>query len=318
MHERSGIQYWSDRMGVNMETSIGRLKLKNPIMTASGTFGYGLKFHKMFDISKLGAICTKGLSLKPREGNPMPRICETPAGMLNSIGLENIGIEKFRDETLPKLAETGATVIVNFFGESEDEYVEAAKTFDGMDGVHGLEMNVSCPNVSKGGIQFGTDIKVLEKLTLAVRKATSLPLIVKLSPNVGDIKPFAVAVENGGADAISAINTLLGMSIDIKTGRPKLARVFGGLSGPAIKPVAVRMVYECAKSVKIPIIGIGGITSVEDVVEFLLAGASAVQVGTFNFVDPESSNRFVAELEKYCIDNRIDVLNDIIGKVKIG
>ncbi|MDH5541443.1 MAG: dihydroorotate dehydrogenase [Nitrospinota bacterium] len=305
-------------MGVNMETSIGRLKLKNPIMTASGTFGYGLKFHKMFDISTLGAICTKGLSLKPREGNPMPRICETPAGMLNSIGLENIGIEKFRDETLPKLAGTGATVIVNFFGESEDEYVETAKTLDGMDGVHGLEMNVSCPNVSKGGIQFGTDIKVLEKLTLAVRKATSLPLIVKLSPNVGDIKPFAVAVENGGADAISAINTLLGMSIDIKTGRPKLARVFGGLSGPAIKPVAVRMVYECANSVKIPIIGIGGITSVEDVVEFLLAGASAVQVGTFNFVDPESSNRFVAELEKYCTDNRIDGLNDIIGKVKIG
>lgn len=318
MHERSSIQYWSDRMGVNMETSIGRLKLKNPIMTASGTFGYGLKFHKMFDISTLGAICTKGLSLKPREGNPMPRICETPAGMLNSIGLENIGIEKFRDETLPKLAGTGATVIVNFFGESEDEYVETAKTLDGMDGVHGLEMNVSCPNVSKGGIQFGTDIKVLEKLTLAVRKATSLPLIVKLSPNVGDIKPFAVAVENGGADAISAINTLLGMSIDIKTGRPKLARVFGGLSGPAIKPVAVRMVYECANSVKIPIIGIGGITSVEDVVEFLLAGASAVQVGTFNFVDPESSNRFVAELEKYCTDNRIDGLNDIIGKVKIG
>jgi len=304
-------------MGVNTTVSIGSLKLKNPIMTASGTFGYGLKFNKMFDISKLGGICTKGLSLKPRTGNPMPRICETPAGMLNSIGLENIGLDSFRDETLPKLRKTGATVIVNFFGESEEEYVEAAQKFSEMEGVHGLEMNVSCPNVKKGGLQFGTDVSVLEKLTSAVRKVTNLPLIVKLSPNSGDIKPFALAVENGGADAISAINTLLGMSIDIKTRKPKLARVVGGLSGPAIRPVAVRMVYECARTVKIPVIGIGGITSVEDVVEFLLAGASAVQVGTFNFVEPESSYNFVKELEKYCADNEIADLSELIGKVKI-
>lgn len=300
-------------MGLNTGVAIGSLKLKNRVLTASGTFGYGLKFGGKMDISKIGAIITKGLSVEPSEGNPMPRICETTAGMLNSIGLQNIGLERFEKDMIPKLRKTGATVIVNFYGDSENGYVEAAKLLDRMEGVHALEMNVSCPNVEKGGIQFGTDPEVLEKLTASVRKATSLPLIVKLSPNVTDIKPFAKGVENGGADAISAINTLLGMAIDIKTKKPKLARIKGGLSGPAIKPVALRMVYECAETVKIPIIGIGGITTVEDVVEFLLAGACAVQVGTFNFVEPSASERLASELEDYCIQNSISDVGDLVG-----
>lgn len=303
-------------MGLSTGFTIGPLKLKNRIMTASGTFGYGLKFGGKMDISKIGAIVTKGLSVEPSEGNPMPRICETAAGMLNSIGLQNIGLEKFERDIIPKLKKTGAAVIVNFFGESQSGYVEAARILDRIEGVHGLEMNVSCPNVERGGIQFGTDPEVLEKLTASVRKATSLPLIVKLSPNVTDIKPFAKGVENAGADGVSAINTLLGMAIDIKTGKPKLARITGGLSGPAIKPVALRMVYECAKTVKIPVIGIGGISSVDDVVEFLLAGADAVQVGTFNFVEPGCSERIASELEEYCRQNSISDVGELVGGMK--
>jgi len=303
-------------MGINTGITIGSLKLKNRVMTASGTFGYGLRFNGKMDISKIGALVTKGLSVEPSEGNPMPRICETTAGMLNSIGLQNIGLKKFEKDMIPKLKETGATVIVNFYGNSESGYVEAARMLDRMEGVHALEMNVSCPNVEKGGIQFGTDPDVLEKLTASVRKVTTLPLIVKLSPNVTDIRPFAKGVENAGADAISAINTLLGMAIDIKNRKPKLARIKGGLSGPAIKPVALRIVYECAQTVKIPIIGIGGITTVEDVVEFLIAGASAVQIGTFNFVEPAASERIAGELESYCVENSIDDIGELVGSLK--
>lgn len=301
----------------DLNVPIGGLELKNPILSASGTFGYGLEFSEMMDIKKMGAFCTKGLSLKPRPGNQMPRICETPCGMINSIGLENVGIDAFELEKLPKIRLTGATVIANFFGDTEADYVEAARRLAMMEGVHALEMNVSCPNVDKGGIEFGGDPAFLEKLTAAVKKACGAkPLIVKLSPNVADIRPFAAAVENGGGDAISAINTLKGMSIDVKTRRPKIKRVFGGLSGPAIKPVALKMVYECVKTVKIPVIGIGGIASLEDALEFLIAGASAVQVGTMNFVEPAICARLVEELDAYCKRDNIARITDLIGTLQ--
>lgn len=301
----------------NLNVRIGALELKNPIISASGTFGYGLEFADMMDIKKIGAFCTKGLSLKPRAGNQMPRICETPCGMINSIGLENVGIDAFETEKLPRIRLTGATVIANFFGDTEADYVEAARRLAAMEGVNALEMNVSCPNVDKGGIEFGGDPAFLEKLTATVKKVCAgKPLIVKLSPNVADIRPFAAAVENGGGDAISAINTLKGMGIDVKTRRPKIKRVFGGLSGPAIKPVALKMVYECVKTVKIPVIGIGGIGSLDDALEFLIAGASAVQVGTMNFVEPAICLRLVEELNAYCDGENIARVTDLIGTLR--
>ena len=301
----------------DLKVRIGALELKNPILAASGTFGYGLEFAAMMDIKKIGAFCTKGLSLKPRAGNQMPRICETPCGMINSIGLENVGIDAFEAEKLPQIRQTGAAVIANFFGDTEADYAEAARRLAAMEGVHALEMNVSCPNVDKGGIEFGGDPAFLERLTAAVKKACPhKPLIVKLSPNVADIRPFAAAVENGGGDAISAINTLKGMSIDVKTRRPKIKRVFGGLSGPAIKPVALKMVYECVKTVKIPVIGIGGIGSLDDALEFLIAGASAVQVGTMNFVEPGICQRLAEELNDYCDRENIARVTDLIGTLK--
>lgn len=303
-------------MAVKLETKIGSLILKNPIMTASGTFGYGLEFADKVNLSDIGAIVTKGLSLKPRKGNPMPRICETPAGMLNSIGLENVGLENFENEKLPELRKAGATVIANFFGETPDEYVEAARILNGMDGVHALEMNVSCPNVEKGGIQFGSDEVTLGKLTALVKKAVSKTLIVKLSPNVTDITLFARAVQDNGGDAISAINTLRGMSVDVDTGMPRLKKITGGLSGPAIKPVALRMAYECAKAVDIPVIGVGGITSVEDMLEFLIVGASGVQVGTFNFIEPGISGYLAKGLADYCEKNGIKDIKEIVGSLK--
>lgn len=301
----------------DLRVRIGALELKNPILSASGTFGYGLEFADMMDIKKMGAFCTKGLSLKPRAGNQMPRICETPCGMINSIGLENVGVDAFEAEKLPKIRQTGATVIANFFGDTEADYAEAARRLAAMDGVHALEMNVSCPNVDKGGIEFGGDPAFLEKLTGAVKKVCGKkPLIVKLSPNVADIRPFASAVENGGGDAISAINTLKGMAIDVKTRRPKIRRVFGGLSGPAIKPVALKMVYECVKTVKIPVIGIGGIASLDDALEFLIAGASAVQVGTMNFVEPSICQRLAEELDAWCDREKIIRVTDLIGTLQ--
>ncbi len=301
----------------DLKVRIGTLELKNPILSASGTFGYGLEFADMMDLTKMGAFCTKGLSLKPRPGNQMPRICETPCGMINSIGLENVGIDAFEKEKLPKIRQTGATVIANFFGDTEADYVEAARRLAAMDGVHALEMNVSCPNVDKGGIEFGGDPVFLEKLVTAVKKVCAAKLlIVKLSPNVSDIRPFAMAVENGGGDAISAINTLKGMSIDVKTRRPRIKRVFGGLSGPAIKPVALKMVYECVKTVKIPVIGIGGIGSLDDALEFLIAGATAIQVGTMNFVEPSICQRLAEELNARCDRENIARVTDLIGTLK--
>lgn len=297
----------------DLSVSIGTLTLKNPVIAASGTFGYGLEFADKLDLRAIGGFCTKGLSLKKRAGNNMPRICETPAGMINSIGLENVGIDAFESDKLPALRETGAVVIANFFGDTEAEYVKAARRLNGMDGVRALEMNVSCPNVDKGGIEFGSDPAFLERLTSSVRKAGAKPLIVKLSPNVADIKPFARAAENGGADAISAINTLKGMSIDVKTRRPKVHRGFGGLSGPAIKPVALKMAHDCAVAVKIPVIGIGGIASAEDALEFFIAGARAVQVGTMNFVEPGICLRIAEELGAWCDREGVAALREITG-----
>lgn len=247
-----------EKVTLNLEVNIGKLRLKNPVMTASGTFGYGEEYSEFLDLNCLGAVVVKGLSLKPREGNPPPRIVETAAGMLNSIGLQNIGIERFIKEKVPFLKKFHTPVIVNFFGDSIDEYAEAAAVLDSVDGIHGLEMNISCPNKQAGWAVFGTDPGVTCEVVTAVRKKTSLPLIVKLSPNVTDISLMARVAEDSGADALSLINTLTGMAIDIKTRRPRLANIRGGLSGPAIKPVAVRMVYDVYKAVRIPLIGMGG------------------------------------------------------------
>jgi dihydroorotate dehydrogenase (NAD+) catalytic subunit len=253
---------------MNLEVFIGKLKLQNPVMTASGTFGYGGEYAEFVDLNRLGAVVVKGLSLKPKEGNPTPRIVETPSGMLNSIGLQNIGVGSFIKDKMPFLRQFSTKVIVNFFGDTIDEYVEAAERLSCIDGVHGLEMNISCPNKQAGWSIFGTDPKVTRDVVTAVRKKTGLPLIVKLSPNVTDIAMMAKVAEDAGADAVSVINTLTGMAIDIQTRKPKLANIRGGLSGPAIKPVAVRMVYEVKKAVKIPIVGLGGIMNADDAIEY--------------------------------------------------
>jgi len=298
---------------INLKVSIGKLKLKNPVMTASGTFGYGREYSEFFDISRLGAVVVKGLSLKPRQGNPPPRIVETASGMLNSIGLQNIGIDSFIDNELPFLKKIKTPVIVNFFGDSIAEYKEAAAKLGATKGIHALEMNISCPNKKAGWSIFGTDPKVTSKVVKAVRKATDLPLIVKLSPNVTDIGLMAKTAEDAGADALSAINTLTGMAIDIRTRKPKLANIIGGLSGPAIKPVALKMVWECYKSVKIPIIGMGGITTAEDAIEFILAGASAIAVGTGNFINPAITMEILEGIASFMEEEGISSLKQIIG-----
>jgi dihydroorotate dehydrogenase (NAD+) catalytic subunit len=301
---------------MDLSVDIGRLKLKNPVMTASGTFGYGDEFADYFDIARLGAVVVKGLSLKPKQGNPPPRIVETPSGMLNAIGLQNIGIDEFLSKKLPFLRQHDTAVIVNFFGDSTDEYVEAAERLNSVEGVHALEMNISCPNKEAGWSVFGTDPKVTSQVVGAVRKATGLPLIVKLSPNVTDIAYMAKVAEEAGADALSLINTITGMAIDIRTRQPKLANRTGGLSGPAIKPVAVRMVWECHNAVKIPIIGMGGIVSAEDAIEFIIAGASAVAVGTGNFVTPLATMNVLEGIEKFMSDEGIKSVRDLTGTLK--
>lgn len=298
---------------MNFSVNIGKLKLKNPVMPASGTFGYGEEYAEFIDLNSLGAVVVKGLSLLPREGNPPPRIVETPAGMLNAIGLQNIGIENFIKDKLPFLRQFQIPVIANFFGDSIDEFVEAAKRFNGVEGVHGLEMNISCPNKEAGWIAFSTDPEVTFKVVSSVRKVSDLPLIVKLSPNVTDISQIARMAEDGGANAISLINTLTGMSVDIKTRRPKLANITGGLSGPAVKPVGVRMVWEVFKAVKIPIIGMGGIMDGEDAVEYILAGATAVAVGTSNFINPTATIDVIAGIKKYMSEQGVSDISDLIG-----
>jgi dihydroorotate dehydrogenase (NAD+) catalytic subunit len=288
------------------------IEFKNPVLAASGTFGYGLEFAEYCDISSPGGICVKGLSLNPHDGNPMPRIRETASGMLNAIGLQNIGIDAFLSDKLPELRQYGTRIIANFWGSTVDDYAAAAKRLD-ESAVDMLEMNISCPNIKEGGISFSATPESAARVTSAVRRAVkNKPLIVKLSPNVTDIKAYGAACENAGADCLSAINTLLAMAIDVKTRRPFLANITGGLSGPAIKPVAVRMVYELYKTVKIPIIGVGGIMNAEDVQEFFLAGASAVQVGSANFTEHNIIPTIIKELENRCADGNI---SDLTGGV---
>lgn len=299
---------------IDMSVAIGGLKLKNPVLTASGTFGYGVEFSDYFDVGLLGGIITKGLSLKPRRGNFSPRIFETPSGMLNAIGLENVGVDVFRDEYLPCIKKLGTAVIVNFFGESIEEYVEMASILDRLDGVDAMEVNISCPNVKKGGISFGKDPASAAAVTSSVRSKTSKTLIVKLSP-ASDVVSTARAVEKAGADAVSCINTIPGMAIDIETRKPRLANNTGGLSGPAIRPVAVKAIFDVAGAVEIPIIGVGGILTGGDAVEFAMAGASAVQVGTATFTNPAASLEILEGIEQYCRKHEIGAFKSLIRSV---
>ena len=301
----------------DLSVEIAGIKMRNPVMTASGTFGYGEEFSPYLDLESLGAIVTKGLSLVPRAGNPMPRIIETPGGMLNAIGLQNVGIDAFIEKKIPFLKKVNTPVIVNFFGNTIDEYAELAGRLDAVSEVAAVEINISCPNVKHGGIAFGVEPQAAFEVVKAVREMTIKPLIVKLSPNVTDIVEMAQACADADADALSLINTLTGMAIDLNKRRPVLANITGGLSGPAIKPVALRMVWQVARAVKLPIIGIGGITSATDALEFLLAGATAVQVGTANFLSPGIAQKIVQDMERYLAENGIKDVKELIGALEI-
>ncbi|MFT5697632.1 MAG: dihydroorotate dehydrogenase (NAD+) catalytic subunit [Desulforhopalus sp.] len=302
----------------DMSVNIGSLKLENPVMTASGTFGYAREFENLMNLHRLGAVIVKGISLNPRPGNPPPRIFETACGMLNAIGLQNVGVDRFITEKMNYLAGLNVPVIVNILGDSVAEYEEITARLQGVPGVAGIEVNISCPNVKKGGVAFGTDPKMAATVTAAVKGKSRVPVMVKLSPNVSDIGMIALAVEEAGADSVSLINTLIGMAIDLKTKKPALANVIGGLSGPAIKPVALRMVYEVAKKVSIPVIGIGGIETAEDALEFLLAGATAVQVGTANFVNPRASEDVVNGMIDYAAREKLPSIRSIIGQLDLS
>ncbi|MCX8027769.1 MAG: dihydroorotate dehydrogenase [Thermodesulfovibrionales bacterium] len=302
---------------VNLSVNICGITLKNPVMTASGTFGYGEEYSEFVDLNKLGAIVVKGISLKPKEGNPTPRIYETPCGMLNAIGLQNVGVEEFISKKLPFLRQYDTPVIVNFFGDSIEEFVETANALNNADGVSALELNVSCPNKAAGWSNFGTDEVLMSKVIIAVRRVVTKPLIVKLSPNVSDIKRMSVISQECGADAISLINTITGMSIDIKKRRPVLANNTGGLSGPAIKPIAVRMVWEACQVVRIPVIGMGGIMTAQDAIEFFIVGARAVAIGTANFVNPRATLDVISGLESFLINEGIQDINSLIGTLKL-
>ena len=301
---------------VDLSCDLGVLKLKNPVMTASGTFGYGKEYHEYFDIAELGAVVVKGIRMEPSHGNPTPRIAETAGGMLNAIGLQGPGVEKFLhgEDYMPFLRSTGATVIVNIWGKTLEEYGEVAARLEAeSEGIAALEINISCPNVKHGGAAFGTDLKLASEVVSLVRKSTKLPLITKLSPNVGNIADFARAVEAAGSDMVSLINTFTGMAIDVETRRPRLANLTGGLSGPAVKPVAVRMVYDVSHAVKIPVIGMGGICNGLDAVEFMLAGASAVAVGTATFVDPMASVKVIDGIRDYMERHNISAVSELVG-----
>jgi dihydroorotate dehydrogenase (NAD+) catalytic subunit len=300
----------------DLAVRLGGLELPNPVMLASGTCGYGLEMAPHGDLSALGAVVVKGMSLQPSPGNPPPRIVETPSGMLNSIGLENVGLDVFLAEKLPKLRRLGARVVVNFYGSCVGDYRELAARLDGVEGVHALEMNISCPNVKLGGLQLGQDPREAHKAVKAVRRATRLPLLVKLTPNVTDIRVVARAAVEAGADALTLINTLQGMAIDVETRRPALARVVGGLSGPAIRPVAVRMVWQVRQALSVPIIGCGGVWTARDAIEFLLAGASAVQLGTVNFTHPGRWVEVIAGMREYLERHGIGRAGDLVGKLE--
>lgn len=297
----------------DLSFSIGRILFKNPVLTASGTFGYGSEFDDFFDIARLGGIIVKGITIEPREGNPYPRMAETPSGMLNTVGLQNKGIDYFERYVYPKLSLYNTNVIVNVNGNSVDDYVSLSERINRLDKIPAIELNISCPNVKAGGMLFGTDPVTARDVVKAVRQVYSKIMIVKLSPNVTDITVFARIAEEEGADSVSLINTLLGMAVDIKRMKPYLSTITGGLSGPAIKPVALRMVWQAAKAVKIPVIGIGGIMSADDAVQFLLAGASAIQVGTASFIDPCVSLTILEGIEEYLKNNGFSTIQEITG-----
>ena len=308
----------------NLKVDIGGLRMKNPIMAASGCFGYGYEYAEIIDVSRLGAIVTKGTSLRPRRGNPVPRIAHTPAGMLNAIGLQNDGLDSLISEKLPRMRELGTRIVVNIFGETPQEYAELAGRLDGTPGIDALELNISCPNTEAGGMVFGNDPSGTGEVVAAVRDRTHLPLIVKLSPNVTDITATARAAVDAGADALSLVNTLVGMAIDVRTRRPLLANMTGGLSGPAIKPVAVRMVWEVAQAMRpgapspirrVPIIGVGGIMCAADIAEFMIAGASAVAVGTANFASPRATVRMIDGLEAYLVEQGMSDVSELVGSL---
>jgi dihydroorotate dehydrogenase (NAD+) catalytic subunit len=297
----------------DLTVRIGKIVLKNPVIVSSGTFGFGEEFEGFFDLNCLGALIPKGISLKPMVGNPPPRIFETEGGILNSIGLQNPGLRDFINNKLPYYQDLKTHLIINFFGNTQKEYVELAKRFDDVAGVSGLEMNISCPNVKRGGIVFGTNPQMAYRLVQAVRKATALTLMVKLSPNVTDIASMAKSVEEGGADAVSLVNTFRAMAVNIHTKKPELGNTIGGLSGPAIKPIALRMVWEVSQAVKISVIGMGGIMNAQDAIEFILVGASAVQIGTANLVNPKTGLEVLQGIKKYLAQNKIDRIQKLVG-----
>ena len=300
---------------MDLSVRIGSLTLKNPVMSASGCFGYGVEYAEAIDLSTLGAVVVKGLFLKPREGHPAPRIVETPAGMINAIGLQGIGVHRFVSEKLPELRAHRATVVVNVCGTTVDEYAEVSRILSDAEGVHAIELNISCPNIKEGGIQFGCSLGGTHDVVSAVRKVTSLPIMPKLTPNVTDPASFARAAEEAGADAVSLVNTFLALAVDVETRRPMISNGMGGLSGPAIRPIAVRMVYECQQAVKIPVVGMGGIMDARDALEFMIAGATAVQVGTANFVDPLLWQRMIDGISEYLCRHTIDNAMDLVGSV---
>lgn len=301
----------------DLSVRLGTLTLANPVVAASGCFGYGLEYAPSVNLAALGGVAVKGLFLKERDGHPPPRIVETPAGMLNAIGLQGIGVDRFVADKLPALRGLGATVFVNICGSTIDEYCEVARVLSDAEGVAALELNISCPNIKEGGIQFGCSLTGTHDVVSAVRKVTHLPVIPKLTPNVTDVASFARVAEDAGADAVSLVNTFLAMAIDVETRRPKLSNVMGGLSGPAIRPIAVRMVYECFQAVKIPIMGMGGIQTATDAIEFLLAGATAIQVGTANFVDPFLWDPLIAGIAAYLDRHHVARVADLVGRVEV-
>ncbi len=301
----------------NVRVDIGGIELKNPVLTASGTFSYGAEFADLIDLNRLGGIIVKGLSLEPSKGNLPPRIIETPCGMLNAIGLENVGIDAFIDKKLPFLKTIKAPVIVNIYGKSIEEYARLAERIDAVADIAGVEINISCPNVKTGGVAFGVDPEVAAKVVGQVRKKTTKPLMVKLSPNVTDVVTIAKSVESGGADSISLINTITGMAVDLQARQPVLANITGGLSGPAIKPIALRMTWQVAGAVDIPVIGIGGIMTARDALEFIVVGAVAIQVGTANFVNPAATMEIIDGITDYLVENEIDDIASLTGSLKI-
>ncbi|MEA3448776.1 MAG: dihydroorotate dehydrogenase [Bacteroidota bacterium] len=303
---------------VNTNIKLNKLQLKNPVLTASGTFGYGPEFEDFIDLNKLGGIVVKGTTLHPRQGNPYPRMAETASGMLNAVGLQNVGVEAFIADIYPDIKDIDTNIIVNISGSTVDDYVKTAAKINALDKIPAIELNISCPNVKEGGMAFGTSCQAAAEVIRAVRAVYHKHLMVKLSPNVTDITEFAQIAEQEGADSVSLINTLLGMAVDAESQKPVLSTVTGGLSGPAVKPVALRMVWQVSQAVKIPVVGLGGIMNAEDAIEFMLAGASAVQVGTANFIDPQATEKIITGIEDYMKRHGINDVTELTGALKVG